>query len=314
MDQLKAMRTFVRVIDEGSFAAASRALGLAPAVVTRLIAHLEELLGARLLNRTTRSIALTDVGEKYLDRVRQILADVDEAHATVATATGELRGVLHLASPLPFVQHQLAPLLPEFRQRYPHVELDISIINPTAVPSEDADVTLLLEGQTPISGDFVVRRLARAEVVLCATPDYLRHQGRPSHPQDLAEHEILVPNLALTPRDWVFSRQQGLAENATPEQFAISPRLGAIGSNSTDVLFAAALAGLGVFGALSFTVDKALRQGSLQRVLADWHLGAYTLYLGLPSRKYMPSRTRAFCDFLLEKFGGTLHDPWLAAL
>ncbi|MBV8620275.1 MAG: LysR family transcriptional regulator [Curvibacter sp.] len=314
MDQLKAMRTFVRVIDEGSFAAAARALDLAPAVVTRLVAHLEELLGARLLNRTTRSIALTDVGEKYLDRVRQILAEVDEAHASVAKATGELRGVLHLASPLPFVQHQLAPLLPEFRQRYPHVELDIEVITPTGVPSEDADVTLLLEGHTPISGDFVVRRLARAEVVLCATPDYLRRHRPPKHPQDLAEHDILVPNLAMTPREWVFRRQNAGADEAAQEQHALTPRLGAIGSNSTDALFAAALAGMGIFGALSFTVDRALRQGLLQRVLHDWQLGAYTLYLGLPSRKYMPSRTRVFCDFLLEKFGGTQHDPWLAAL
>jgi DNA-binding transcriptional LysR family regulator len=312
MDQLKAMRAFVRVVDEGSFAAASRALDLAPAVVTRLVADLEQQLGARLLNRTTRSVALTDVGEKYLDRVRQILYDIDEAHATVATATGELRGVLRLASALPFVQHQLAPLLPEFRQRYPHVGLEITVIPPAEVPNEDADVTLIFEGRKPIQGDFVARRLASADVVLCATPEYLRRHGQPQRPQDLDGHQMLVPNMALTPREWVFRRLG--SDGTESEQVTSTPNASAIASNSTDVMLAAAQAGLGICGALSFTVAQPLREGRLQRVLPDWHLGSYTLYLGLPSRKYLPLRTRVFCDFLLEKMGGAAHDPWLAAL
>ena len=128
MDQLRAIKVFVRVIDEGSFAAAARALDLAPAVVTRLVAELEEHLGTRLLNRTTRRLSLTEIGEAYLERARRILADVDEAAALAASATQEVRGLLRVLCPPAIAVHQLAKHLPKFHREYPLVTLEITCL------------------------------------------------------------------------------------------------------------------------------------------------------------------------------------------
>ena len=130
MDQLKAMRVFARVIDEGSFAKAARAMDLAPAVVTRLVAELEEHLGARLINRTTRRLALTDIGESYLERTRGILADLDEAEALASASTAEPRGHLRVLVPPGFAVHQLAKHLPRFRGQYPRVTIELSVPGP----------------------------------------------------------------------------------------------------------------------------------------------------------------------------------------
>src|SRR6202008_4812079 len=130
MDQLKAMRVFARVIDEGSFAKAARSLALAPAVVTRLVAELEEHLGARLINRTTRRLALTDIGEAYLERVRQILTEVEEAEALASTASSEPRGHLRVLAPPAFAVHQLAKHLPRFHAMYPRITIELSAPGP----------------------------------------------------------------------------------------------------------------------------------------------------------------------------------------
>ena len=307
MDRLHSMRVFSRVVDEGSFAAAARELNLSPAVVTRLVADLEEHLGARLMNRTTRRLSLTDTGEAYLERVRRVLTEVDEAEALATASSSEPRGHLRVLCPPAFAVHQLAKHLKVFRERYPQVFLELSVPGPVDTVDENFDVTILTEGSRPLDGSFVARRLARTEVITCAAPEYLDRRGRPQHPRELVGHEAMVPNFL---RDLTFHTR---STDGKEESFTIDrPRTG-LSTTHTDTLYAAALAGMGITGLPSFVAEDALLENALERVLPQWHLLSATLYAGMPTRKHVPARTRAFVDFLVETFGGEDRDPWLTA-
>src|ERR1700712_4741346 len=183
------MRVFSRVIERGSFAGAARELNLSPAVVTRLVADLEEHLGSRLINRTTRRLSLTDSGELYLERVRHILPEVEGAETLATASTSEPRGHLRVLCPPAFAVHQIAKHLPKFRAMYPRVTLELSVPGPVETVDENFDVSILTEGRRPLDGSFVARRLARSEVILCASPEYLDRRGRPQHPNDMHSHE-----------------------------------------------------------------------------------------------------------------------------
>jgi len=308
MDQLRAIKVFVRVIDEGSFAGAARALDLAPAVVTRLVAELEEHLGTRLLNRTTRRLALTEIGEAYLERARRILADVEEAAALAASATQEVRGLLRILCPPAIAVHQLAKHLPKFHREYPQVALEITSPGPVDTVDDSYDLTIFLTREVP-DGEFIARRLARSEFIMCASPDYLDQRGRPQHPHDLKAHDALLPPTPSLQRGLTLQRGDGTEEITLP----IVPSRAALSTTHMDTNYAAALHGLGVAGLPSFMVEDALMEQALERVMPQWRLFGTTLWAGMPTRKYVPARTRAFLDFLLEIFGGEDKDPWLVA-
>ena len=300
------MRVFARVIDEGSFAKAARALDLAPAVVTRLVAELEEHLGARLINRTTRRLALTETGEAYLERARQILIGVEEAEALASSATTDPRGHLRVLLPPAFAVHQIAKHLPRFRAAFPRVTLEFSVPGPVETVDENFDVTILMLGRKPLDGDFHAWRLARSEVIMCAAPEYLDRRGRPMHPRELAGHDAIIPTLPNAPRELAF-------HNASGETVSIAPPLAVLNTNHIDTNYAVALAGMGIAGLPSFVVEDALLELALERVMPHWHLLTVTVYAATPTRKHMPARTRAFIDFLVATFGGEDRDPWLAA-
>ncbi|MBV8034226.1 LysR family transcriptional regulator [Roseateles sp.] len=308
MDQLRAIKVFVRVIDEGSFAAAARALDLAPAVVTRLVAELEDHLGTRLLNRTTRRLSLTEIGEAYLERARRILADVDEAAALAASATQEVRGLLRVLCPPAIAVHQLAKHLPKFHRAYPLVTLEIASPGPVETVDDGYDLTIFLS-RDPLDGDFIARRLARSEFIMCASPDYLDRRGRPQHPSELKCHDALLPPTPSLMRGLTLQRGDGGEEITLP----IVPSRATLSTTHMDTNYAAALHGLGVAGLPSFMVEDALLEQALERVMPQWRLFGTTLWAGMPTRKYVPARTRAFLDFLLEIFGGEDRDPWLVA-
>ncbi|MCF8204173.1 MAG: LysR family transcriptional regulator [Methylotenera sp.] len=308
MDQLRAIKVFVRVIDEGSFAGAARALDLAPAVVTRLVAELEEHLGARLLNRTTRRLSLTEIGDAYLERARRILADVDEAAALAASATQEVRGLLRVLCPPAIAVHQLAKHLPKFHRDYPAVTLEITSPGPVSTVDDGYDLTIFLTREVP-DGDFIARLLARSEFIMCASPEYLDRRGRPEHPRDLKQHDALLPPTAALARGLTLQSGDGSEEITLP----IVPSRAALATTHMDTNYAAALHGLGVAGLPSFIVEDALLEQALERVMPQWRLFGTTIWAGMPTRKYVPARTRAFLDFLLEVFGGEDKDPWLVA-
>ena len=310
MDRLHSMRVFSRVIEQASFAGAARELNLSPAVVTRLVADLEEHLGARLINRTTRRLSLTDTGELYLERVRHILTEVDEAEALATAATSEPRGHLRVLCPPAFAVHQIAKHLPKFRAQFPRVTLELSVPGVVETVDENFDVTILTEGRRPLDGSFVARRLARSEVIACASPEYLDLRGRPQHPSELVDHDSMVPSFL---REVVWHRGPWGDDDPQGESVTLVPRHSALSTVHTDTMYAAALAGLGITGLPSFVAEDALLENALERVLPQWHLLTTTLYAGMPTRKHVPARTRAFVDFLVATFGGEDRDPWLIA-
>lgn len=312
MDQLRAMRVFVKVADAGGFAAAARALDLAPAVVTRLVAELEEHLGARLLNRTTRRVALTEAGADYLVRARQILYDVAEAGAVASDATGVPGGQLRVLLPPALAVHQLAKHLPAFHARYPQIKLALDSPGPVETLDEGYDLTLLAT-RLPLEGDFIARRLARTEVVLCAAPEYLDRHGRPQHPSDLGRHQIMLPPISALQRGITFYGGTPGDPSGRQEEVTLVPGQVLLTSAHIDITYAAALHGLGMAGLPSFVAEDALLEHALERVLPEWRLFSLTLWATMPSRKHLPARTRVFLDFLLEVFGGDDSDPWLAA-
>jgi DNA-binding transcriptional LysR family regulator len=315
MDQLRAMRVFAKVIDEGGFAKAARALDMAPPVVTRMVAELENHLGARLINRTTRSIALTEVGEKYLDKVRSILIDIDESEALASEATKVPRGHLRVLCPPAIAVHQLAKHLPRFQAQYPLVTLEIFSPGPVDTVDESYDLTIFTRRDPP-DGDFIARRLARTEVVVCAAPEYLDRRGRPQHPRDLKDHAALIPPISAVQRGLVFYSgawpEDGQVDQG--ESFTlVTQEHAALSTAHIDTTYAAALAGLGIAGLPSYVIEDALLEHALERVLPEWRMFSVTLWAGMPSRRHLPARTRAFLDFLLLIFGGQDRDPWLAA-
>jgi len=306
------MRVFSRVIEQGSFARAARDLNLSPAVVTRLVADLEEHLGARLINRTTRRLSLTDTGELYLERVRHILTEVEEAEALATAATSEPRGQLRVLCPPAFAVHQIAKHLPKFRALYPRVSIELSVPGVVETVDENFDVTVLIEGRRPLDGNFVARRLARSEVVACASPEYLERRGRPQHPHELANHDSMVPTF-LREVVWHRGPLGGDDADAEGESVSVVPSHSALNTVHTDTMYAAALAGLGITGLPSFVAEDALTEHALERVLPQWRLMSTTLYAAMPTRKHVPARTRVFVDFLVKTFGGEDRDPWLIA-
>ena len=313
MDQLRAMKVFAKVVDEGGFAKAARALDMAPPVVTRMVAELETHLGARLLNRTTRSIWLTEVGEQVLDKVRQVLVGVEESEALASESTHLPRGHLRVLCPPALAVHQLARHLPRFQAQYPQVTLELSSPGPVESVNEAFDVTLFASRQAP-DGDFIARRLARTEVVVCASPDYLERRGRPAHPSELATHEAIIPPQSGLQGSLAFFSGSRGDDEPGGEHFTLKTRRHpALATTHIDTMYAAALAGLGIAGLPSYVIEDALLEHALERVLPQWRLFSVTLWAGMPTRRHLPARTRAFLDFLQQTFGGEDRDPWLAA-
>ncbi|WCM94214.1 LysR family transcriptional regulator [Acidovorax sp. NCPPB 2350] len=295
MDRLLTMRVFQAVADEGGFAAAARALDLSAAAVTRLVADLEAHVGARLLQRTTRRVSLTEAGEAYLLRVRSILADVDEAFAVAQAHTSEIAGVLRLLAPPALAVHILAPLVAGFRQAHPRVTLEIHVDSSIDPPIGDYDVTLLGADER-FNANIIARPILSFDGVMCASPEYLRENGVPQVPEDLARHQCLLWRHSEVRPGVVRLIEPG--EGGRVVEVAVQPVCVA---NHTDTLLRATLDGAGISPQPLELAAPHLRSGRLVRVLAPWTTGRFTLYAALPSRKFMPARTRAFLDFMGQR-------------
>lgn len=311
MDKLRALRVFERVVTEGSFAGAGRALDLAPPVITRTMAELERHLGARLLNRTTRRIALTDIGAAYLDKARRILAELDDADAMAGASSKQPRGTLRVLCPPAFAVHQLAQHLPRFRAQYPMLNLKITAAGAVEGAHHDHDVSIVSVGQQAFEGDFVARRLAISSFIICASPAYLKRRGHPQHPVDLLAHDGLLPAVTAVRRELTLTCTDPDAPAGASRTLSIPAPAPALSSSQIELLLAAALAGMGIAGLPSFVAAQALREGRLVRVLPHWQGVTLTLYAAMPARKLLPVRTRSFVDFLIGTFGGGDIDPWI---
>ena len=295
MDRLMSMRVFQKVIDEGGFAAAARALDMSPAVVTRLVADLEAHLGTRLLHRTTRRLSLSLAGENYLGRVRAILQDIDEADQAVSSQTHELAGVLRVLAPPVLATHVLAPLIAGFRKLHPKIVLEIEVASFKEPPIEEYDITLLPTNDG-FDGDVIARKVSSTEAILVCSPAYLKSRGAPTRPEDLLQHDILRLKTADA-RTHVW-RLLNADQQDEAVDVAVDPVLWV---NHSDTLLRATLDGAGITSAALDLVAPYLMRGELVRVLRPWIAGRLTLYAALPSRQFLPERSRVFLEYLIEQ-------------
>ena len=294
MDRLLSMRVFQKVVDEGGFAAAARALNMSPAVVTRLVADLEEHLGTRLLHRSTRRISVSAAGETYLNRLRAIMQDIEEADLAVSSQAQGVAGTLRILTSPVLATYVLAPMVAEFRAAFPNVILNIDVDASGQPKIEDYDVTLL---RTTIGfdGDIIARKVSTTESILVGSPVYLARKGTPQLPAELVDHDVLrlrVPGAAQ--RHW---RLFNADDDKHAVDVATAPVLWV---NHSEALLLACLGGAGI---TSVPVDLAapyLARGELVRVLRPWIAQRLTTYAALPSRKFTPERTRLFLDFLVD--------------
>ena len=294
MDRLQSMKVFQRVADEGGFAAAARALDMSPPMVTRLVADLEDRLGTRLLQRSTRRLALTDAGQTYLNRVRNILQDIEEADELASAYTEELSGLLRLHAPPVLASYVIAPMLSGFRERYPHIVLDIEVESLLEPPVEDFDITLM-GADDSFDADVVARKVIESEAILVASPAYVQRRGLPQTPAELAEHECLrLKKPHGRARTWRLWRAEAPEKAEEIEVQAV------VMANHTDTLLRAALDGAGITSVTVEMVAPYLTRGELVRVLNPWITGRLSMYAALPSRKFIPQRTRVFLDYLVE--------------
>ena len=295
MDRLLSMRVFQRVADEGSFAAAARGLDMSAPVVTRLVADLEEHLGSRLLQRSTRRLALTDAGQLYLNRVRNILQDIEEADEIVSAHTQELGGLLRLHAPPVLASYVIAPLLAGFRQRYPNIQIDLEVETVREPPVEDFDITLIPADES-FDACLVARKVIESDAILVASPAYVKRRGLPQTPAELAQHDCLRhKSPSGRYRQWRLWPEDRPAQ---VEEVEIQPVLVA---NHTDTLLRAALDGAGITSVTMELVAPYLMRGELVRVLSPWITGRLSMYAALPSRKFIPQRSRVFLDYLMEQ-------------
>lgn len=295
MDRLLSMRVFQQVVSEGGFAAAARALDMSAPVVTRLVADLEDHLGTRLLQRSTRRLSLTEAGQAYLNRVRNILQDIDEADAVASAHTTELAGLLRLHAPPVLASYVIAPLLAEFRRRYSKIMVDIEVETLNEPPVEDFDITLVATDDS-FNADVVARKIIESEAILVASPEYLKRRGQPQSPQDLVHHDCLRLKTSFGRlnawRMWCVESPEKAVE------IEVQP---VITANHTDTLLPATLDGAGITSVAVGRVASYLTRGELVRVLNPWITGRLAMYAALSSRKFIPQRTHVFLDFLVAE-------------
>jgi DNA-binding transcriptional LysR family regulator len=290
MDRLAELDIFARVVTTGSMSAAGRELGVSPPVVSKRIRSLEERLGTRLLQRTTRQLALTESGKGFYERVVAILASVDEAEAWVSRRAAAARGVLRVSAPTSFGRLHIAPHLVDFLKEFPDITMDLSLSDQFVdIVAEGFDLAIRIADLQDSS--LVAKRLAPNHRVLCAAPGYLAAMGEPETLADLAKHRLLLHN----GDSW---RLENAAGPATVKVDS------AIRTNSSEVIREAVLAGIGVALRSTWDVGPEIDSGRLAIVLPGWHASSrVAVHAVYPSRRHLAHKVRVFMDFLAERFG-----------
>src|SRR3954467_1618392 len=290
MDRLDAMQAFVAVADLEGFAPAARKLGLSPSAVTRLIAALEDRLGARLLQRTTRKVALTDVGARYLERVRRILADVEEAEAAAEGEQTRPGGRLVVSAPVGFGRLHVSPVMSAYLKRYPEVSGELRL--------SDRMINLVEEGvdlavRIGHLGDssLVARHVGEMRRIVVASQDYLKQRGEPKTPEAIASHDTIQFGAMTAALDWRF------ASEGREIRVSSSPRLV---TNSADAAIQYAEAGGGLTRVLAYQAADSLKAGRLKIVLAAFEQPALPIHIVYPTSRLLSAKVRTFVDLVAE--------------
>lgn len=297
MNDLEGMAVFAEVVEARSFTGAAARLGMSKAAVSKKISRLEDRLGARLLNRTTRRLSLTEIGAAFYERCARIVAEAEEAELAVTHLHATPRGTLRVDAPHSFGVQYLAPLLPEFMAQYPDLSVDITF-NDRFVDLVDEGFDLAIRIAHLPDSSLIARKLADSRRVVCASPDYWTRHGRPSAPTDLAAHNCLGYSYLATRNEWRFTGPDGL--------FTVRVS-GTLASNSGDVLRQAAAGGLGVVFTPVFMACDDLRAGRLEPVLTEFEDAPQGIYAVYPHSRLLSAKVRAFVDYLVDAFNPA---PW----
>lgn len=302
MDRLRAIEVFVAVVDQGSFAAAADALDLSRNMASRHVADLEAYLGVRLLNRTTRSLSLTSPGAVYLERARQILAQLDEADRIAGLQTLTPQGRLALSAPMSFGIRHIAPYLGQFTSANPDVSVEMTLNDRLVdLVEEGFDVAIRITGRMADS-NLIARRIAGAQEIMCASPGYIARHGNPENPKLLVDHRCLGYSLGPDGNKWTLRDSAGAIE-----QVRVSP---AVWANSGDAIEEVAISGGGIALQPDFIAYSDLVSGRLVRVLPGWSGSNLGIYALSASRLYEPLKVRSFLDWIAELYRPK--PPWTA--
>ncbi|WP_043359728.1 LysR family transcriptional regulator [Belnapia sp. F-4-1] len=292
LPDFEALAMVARLAEEGSFAAAARALGVSVATVSRAVTRLEERLGGRVFNRSSRRLALTDLGRIVAERAARTLCEAEEAEAAGRELASQPRGLVRLAVPMSFGLRRVAPVLPDFLRRYPDISLDLHL--------GDAVVDLVGEGfdaalRIAVLEDsaLVARRLCPVARLVVASPAYLARHGRPQHPRELAAHRCLGYAYRARGDAWRFIGPDG-------EEIAVIPT-GPLRVTNVDALVPTVLDGLGIAEVPDFVVAEHLAAGRMEVVLPGWRMALGGLYFITPTARHRPAKVEALAAFLAER-------------
>ncbi|NVH76370.1 LysR family transcriptional regulator [Paraburkholderia sp. JPY432] len=290
MDTLQNMRVFVRVVEAGSFTAAAQSLNSTTGAMSRAVSELEAHLRTRLLNRSTRRLALTTAGERYLKRSQQILADVDIAEEEASCAHERPTGALRMHSFASIGQHYVLPAISRYRELYPDVTVELTLSQRMPDLFEgSANVAVIGASMLPNS-DLISFPLGTTFSILCASPAYVRAHGAPQEPADLAHHECLILHTpAFPPHEWTLDGPNG------SELMEVD---GPVHVNIAESLIVAIREGMGIGMVPLYAAISGLRDGTLVRVLPEYTLQKTTVYALYPSRKFIDAKTRTWVEFL----------------
>ncbi|WP_372785439.1 LysR substrate-binding domain-containing protein [Phenylobacterium sp.] len=301
MDRFDEISAFAAVADARSFTQGARRLGVSSAQVSKLVARLENRLGARLLNRTTRDVSLTDTGRAYLERARSLLEDFEALEGSVRDQSGP-RGLLKISAPVSFGASQLTPALLDFAAAYPEVSLDVS--------STDRMVNLVEEGFDVgvrigdlADSSVIARKLAAVRMVTCASPTYLHAAGTPATPEDLTRHEAILDTNVRDPTIWLY----GSPNDRTEVRVHGRLRFG-----GADACVAAGRRGLGIIRTPAFAAADDLRAGRLVPLLCAYEPQLIHVHAVYPHARHLAAKVRAFVDFLAARYAGEpeWHQGW----
>jgi DNA-binding transcriptional LysR family regulator len=290
MDRIDAMQAFVAVAELEGFAPAARKLGLSPSGVTRLIAALEERLGARLLQRTTRSVALTDAGARYLERARRILADLEEAEASIQAERTRPSGRLVVSAPIGFGRLHVSPVMSEYLKRYAEVSGELRLADRMVNLVEDG-VDLAVRIGHLADSSLVARHVGDMRRLVVASPGYLKAHGEPRTPEAIASHQTIQFGGAAASPDWRFVRD-GNDVRVTPV-----PRLT---TNSSDAAIQYAVRGGGLTRVLAYQAADAIKAGRLKILLTKFEPPSLPIHVVYPTSRLLSAKVRAFIDLVVE--------------
>jgi DNA-binding transcriptional LysR family regulator len=301
MQNLTDIAIFVKVVELSSFTAAADALEMSQPVVSKAVTRLEEKLGARLLNRTTRRLSLTEAGSELYRRSVRALEEIENAEIEVARFQTEPRGLLRVSAPMSFSILQLSAAMPAFMERYPGVTVELNL--------DDRQVDLVEEGLDVAvrigrlqDSTLVARKITPCRQVLCAAPSYLARRGTPERPEDLIEHNCILYSFLSNAREWRLTDDSG--------ETHVVPINGTLHSNNGMVNRNAAVGGAGIVLLPTFYIGDQIRSGELRPILCKFRPAELAVYAVYPERRNLTPKVRAFVDFLAQRFGPSPTPPW----